>query len=247
MRPAGAAALLTGVGLAGLVAGNASGLVQARRRAQRLRVAHPGEWTADGGDADAAPLRLVTIGDSVMAGDGIPDGRRTLPAEVARALAVRLGRPVQVVQLGVSGHTTTDVLATQVPRLAALAPDVVALSVGVNDALKRRPLHRVAADHRRLVAAIADAVPQATRVLVGAPDLGLAPALPRPANAVLGWMTGRVGARQATWLDGSGTVVVPVGRPEGHFAADGFHPGPTGTPVIAGWVVEAIADHLPPT
>ena len=236
-----------GVGLTALVVANAGGLVLARRRAQGIRVVHPAEARVHpvDGPSDGPALRLVTIGDSVMAGDGIADADLTLPMALARALANHVHRPVALTQLGVSGHTTTAVLAEQVPRLATLRPDVVAVSVGVNDGLARRPLRRIAEDHRRLAAAIAAAAPGAVRVLVGAPDLGAAPALPRPANRAVGWLTGRVGARQAGWLADSGMVVVPVGRPTTHFAVDGFHPGPTGTPLIAGWVLAAIADQLP--
>jgi hypothetical protein len=91
-----------------------------------------------------------------------------------------------------------------------------------------------------MVRAIRAVAPDARIVLVGAPDLRHAPALPQPLRRLVGWLTGRVGRAQAGWLAEHGVDVVEIGTPASDFGPDGFHPGPTATPTIAGWIVDRL-------
>ncbi|WP_108666978.1 SGNH/GDSL hydrolase family protein [Euzebya rosea] len=241
--PRGRLALLLGPGLlVGGAIGNVVGVVGARRTARRLRLPHEldGLVPPPGPAVDTTPLRLLTLGDSAMAGDGIQDPDLTLPRQVASRLAEATGRPVHVEQRAVSGHTTVDVAGQLVPAPQP-APDVVVVSAGVNDGLKRRPLRTIRRDTVAMVHTIRDVAPDARIVLVGAPDLRHAPALPQPLRRLVGFLTGRVGRAQASWLATHGVDVVEIGTPASDFGPDGFHPGPTATPMIAGWIVDRLA------
>lgn len=85
--------------------------------------------------ADAA-IRLVGLGDSLMAGYGL-DGADGFPARLQVALEER-GHAVEIVDAGVSGDTTSGGLA----RLDWSIPDGVdgvILELGANDALRGLP------------------------------------------------------------------------------------------------------------
>ena len=81
----------------------------------------------------ARPLRIVALGDSLVAGFGLR-AAEAFPARLQQALAAK-GYPVEIVNAGISGETATDGLA----RLDWSAPagtDAVILELGANDALR---------------------------------------------------------------------------------------------------------------
>jgi len=88
-----------------------------------------------GASAAAAeqPLRIVVLGDSLVAGFGLKPSE-AFPAQLERALKAR-GHAVEVINAGVSGDTTAGGLA----RVAWAVPertDAVILELGANDALR---------------------------------------------------------------------------------------------------------------
>lgn len=89
---------------------------------------------APAGRADEPPLRLVGLGDSVMAGTNCDCAGPV--AAIADGLAQRTGRTVKGANLGQSGATVGDVIALlrdrQVERSVAGA-DVVVITIGAND------------------------------------------------------------------------------------------------------------------
>lgn len=106
---------------------------------------------AGAGVAQAQPLRLLMLGDSITAGYGLANAV-ALPARLEAALRAR-GRDVRVIDAGVSGDTTAGGRA----RLAwALAerPDAVIVALGGNDGLRGLDPRATAAN----VAAILDAL-----------------------------------------------------------------------------------------
>ena len=83
--------------------------------------------------ANAAPVRIVVLGDSLVAGFQIKTSD-AFPAQLERALKAR-GHAVEVANAGVSGDTTAGGLE----RVAWAVPngtDAVILELGANDALR---------------------------------------------------------------------------------------------------------------
>lgn len=246
---AAALTLIAGtIGGAALLAGEAV-LARSRRYAQpelglNLR--------ATVGDLDAAPLRLVLLGDSSALGVGVDQVTDTIGGQLARLLCTG-GEPdarrrrVELSSVGVSGSRSTD-LATQVARaLLGQRPDVAVILIGANDATGlRRPVE--AAAHlgtavRRLRAA-------GVEVVVGTcPDLGAVRAIAPPLRQLAGW-AGRVTARAQSRavLDAGGQVVDlaavtgPVFRADvGTLCYDGYHPSADGYRVWAHALLPAVA------
>jgi acyl-CoA thioesterase-1 len=81
----------------------------------------------------AEPLRIVALGDSLMAGYGLAE-KEGFPAKLQAALRAK-GHDVEVINAGVSGDTASGGLARldwSVPKDAA----AVILELGANDALR---------------------------------------------------------------------------------------------------------------
>jgi acyl-CoA thioesterase I len=93
-------------------------------------------WTAPAqsqAPGKAAPVRIVVLGDSLVAGFQIK-ASDAFPAQLERALKAR-GHAVEVANAGVSGDTT----AAGLERVAWAVPqgtDAVILELGANDALR---------------------------------------------------------------------------------------------------------------
>lgn len=123
-------------------------------------------------DPSLATLRptVVFLGDSLTAGYGLAEAE-AFPALVAAKLADE-GRPIRLVNAGVSGDTSSGGLA-RLDWLLQQKPEVLVLGLGANDALRGLPLDQLEANLREIVVRAQAA--GATVVLLGmqiTPNLG---------------------------------------------------------------------------
>ena len=95
----------------------------------------PAEKTAPAA-ADSRPV-IATFGDSLSAGYGLDPGD-SYPSNL-QSLLDAAGYSYRVVNMGVSGDTTTDGL-TRLPDVTALHPEIVILEFGANDGLRGQPV-----------------------------------------------------------------------------------------------------------
>jgi acyl-CoA thioesterase I len=98
--------------------------------------------------AGARERVILAFGDSLTAGLGVP-AEQAYPAVLAARLRAE-GYAYRVVNAGVSGDTTAGGLR-RVDWALRLAPDVVILELGVNDALRGQDLSGVRANLDQLV------------------------------------------------------------------------------------------------
>ncbi len=99
----------------------------------------------------AAPLRIVVLGDSLVAGFQLKSSD-AFPAQLERALKAK-GHAVEVINAGVSGDTTAGGLE----RVAWAVPertDAVILELGANDALRGLDPGRAKANLEKIVTTI---------------------------------------------------------------------------------------------
>jgi acyl-CoA thioesterase I len=97
---------------------------------------------------EAHPMRIVVLGDSLVAGFNIRESE-AFPAQLERALKAR-GHAVEVINAGVSGDTTAaglDRLAWSVPEKT----DAVIVELGANDALRGLDTGRAKANLERII------------------------------------------------------------------------------------------------
>lgn len=198
------------------------------------------------GSGAGAPLRFVVLGDSTAAGVGAGDPSHAYPEVVAARLGLDGGRPVILIDLGVSGARVHDVLEDQVPKAVTARPDVVFVGIGANDVTHLTRLSSVRVDMAAVIARLR--ATGASVVVAGAPDMRAA-AFPEPLRTLTGWRGRQVEAQIEASAREAGVAVVPLAArtgdlfaedPDRYYSTDRFHPGPQGyrawadaiTPVI---------------
>jgi acyl-CoA thioesterase-1 len=98
--------------------------------------------------AAAEPMRIVVLGDSLVAGFGLKPAD-AFPAQLARALKAR-GHAVEVINAGVSGDTTAGGLA-RVNWAVPARTSAVILELGANDALRGLDPGRARANLEKII------------------------------------------------------------------------------------------------
>lgn len=97
--------------------------------------------TASIGAEAAGWRRFVALGDSLTAGRGDPDpdgGFIGWAPRLAALLTERTGIDCSLTNLASDGASVAAVLREQLPRAQALSPDLVSLTVGMNDVRLRQ-------------------------------------------------------------------------------------------------------------
>lgn len=174
-------------------------------------------------------IRLAVLGDSTAAGVGAKRHQDALAGMLAAALAAQTRREVSwraVARSGATSRTARDL----VPGLVDgdWRPDVVVVSVGVNDLKNLRRLREWDRDIAALLAAVGDTAGGVPVIVCGMAPVGRFPALPQPMRAVLAL---RAHAMDHTLRREAGDRHVPVDPRmigNGFFAEDGFHPSSQG-------------------
>ncbi|MEU5993910.1 SGNH/GDSL hydrolase family protein [Spirillospora sp. NPDC047418] len=184
--------------------------------------------------------RVVVIGESTAVGVGASRHAEALPGFLAEALRDRLRRSVAWSVSGESGATARRITGGLVPPAGGsapglasdLEPDLVVVTAGINDLIRRRPLRRWAADAAGLVGVLRGRYPQATVLVAGMPPVHRFPAVPQPLRYLLGARARTMDRIMRDAARAGGAVHAPMdeamARDRGLFASDGFHPSPAG-------------------
>jgi lysophospholipase L1-like esterase len=192
-------------------------------------------------------LRLLGLGDSIIAGVGIDVLANALPGRTAAALARHGGREVHWRAAGASGLRARQVAELFAQQAVHERLDVVLVSVGVNDVTGIGSTRRWQRDLARLLDAIHAAHAGALLVLAGLPPMDRFPLLPQPLRAAMGIRArtfdaiARELAAARDWVLHHPTTIDPE---RGAFAADGFHPGPQACARWAESLAQAVLPRL---
>jgi lysophospholipase L1-like esterase len=202
---------------------------------------------ADGRVGDGArTVRLAGLGDSIIAGIGVGSQTEGLVGQVAAQAASRAGVKVHWRVFGQSGATCQAVLEGLLPAAVDFEPELVVLSLGVNDAIAGVKPSEFKQTLRALVEVLASSARRPSIVFGGIPPLGSFPALPWPLSQLLGQRAQALqeAAVQLTGFRGMKVVVFPARLQTAAFSVDRFHPGKKGCGDWAGWVVNGMAHRL---
>jgi len=91
--------------------------------------------------AAGQPITIVALGSSSTAGAGASSPAANYPNRLAAELTRRFpGHPIRVVNRGINGEETRDMLARFDTAVAAEKPDLVLWQVGTNAVLRDRPM-----------------------------------------------------------------------------------------------------------
>ena len=175
------------------------------------------------------PLRLLGLGDSVIAGVGLASTESTVTARLADRLNQHLGRAIDWRILGEDGAKISD---TQ--RMLGASEfesfDWIVVSVGVNDVTGLTSLVRWQQGLLGLISDIKARSSHATVVFLQLPPMGRFEMIPQPLRAVLGIraamlrhvLTWIVEAHRGVWMIDPSRLFDPA-----YMAEDGYHPNET--------------------
>jgi len=104
---------------------------------------------------------ILIVGDSLSAGFGISQ-EQSWPALLGKRLAAQ-GFPQAVVNISISGETTSGGLTRLAPALRQHRPEIVIIALGANDGLRGQPLEPM---RRNLSAMIKQSQASRARVLL---------------------------------------------------------------------------------
>lgn len=210
-----------------------------RRRAPRFaEAAGPRSGTVGSG----APLRLLALGDSIIAGVGLRHSAEALPTQFATTLAAAGTRTVHWQALGCTGANAADSLQRLHQQRDGLAGlDLLLLSTGVNDVTGLRPRRAFARDLHGVAELLASTAPRCRLLLAAVPPLQAFPLLPDPLRRLLGLRSRQLDAVMAGIANGwTGALHVPMPfLPEPRrFGSDGFHPDAASCAEWAQWLAQ---------
>lgn len=208
----------------------------------------PAEGPGQGAHGAGSGLRLLAVGDSIIAGVGVSDTNQALPSQFARALAKGLSRRVQWHATGVNGQRS---LALQAMLGAAWegsgSPDLVMVSNGINDVTRPGRPAVVLARLQAVLESVEQRFPDARILQLGLPPLGRFPGLSRPLQTVLGLRAAAIDEALGEWIHPRAqTVHLPFDEPANpeDFAKDGYHPNADGIRRWAAHLASAVRDRV---
>ncbi|MDQ6748964.1 MAG: SGNH/GDSL hydrolase family protein [Candidatus Dormibacteraeota bacterium] len=178
-------------------------------------------------------IHYLALGDSYTIGTALSPAK-SFPPRLARHLEAATGKKVGVVNLGVNGYTTEDLIRDELPHLHDAHWDIVTVLIGVNDFVQGRSEAEYRDSLRRIYAQLAAlGLPHGRVVAVSVPDFSYTPAgsgFGPPAQIEAGIQRFNAVAREEadraslTFVDIFVTSRSRIGA-NGWVAGDGLHPG----------------------
>lgn len=170
---------------------------------------------------------LLALGDSIIDGVGTGHTSNSLPVQFAEQVALQEGCRVAWRIEGRSGWDISDLLQ-HLDGLDDLSPpDLVLISIGVNDVTGLTRLEQWTVRLRSLLGYCRQHWPRANVLYCGLPPMQHFPLLPQPLRATLAFRAGQFDRMAAAIVEEFPPAVhIPTRiRPDEHsFADDGFHP-----------------------
>lgn len=197
-----------------------------RRNALRL----PGAAGARKGcSGNGDPLHLLAVGDSIIDGVGAVRIEDALPVQFARALSEQMSRCVHWQVEGQTGFDINDVIERLDSINIPAPPDIILLSVGVNDVTGVSTTRHWRRRLTGLLDSLSSRWPGARIIFAGLPPMSLFPLPPQPLRFTLGLRAATMDRIAAEIIAGYPDAIhVPTQiNPSDHsFCEDGFHPSP---------------------
>ena len=195
-----------------------------RRRAPRFAAANGHHQSAVGMGPN---LKLLALGDSIVAGVGVPQMPQALAGQTAQALTQLVKARISWTALGRVGATSSKLLERLASQLPSEEADLIILSVGVNDITSLTSLARWRGQLTEILKILQHHAPSSPVAVAGIPPLRGFPILPNPLRMLMGMRGERFDqVAQEVVSRFPNAVHVPLSfEPLPHlFSADGFHP-----------------------
>lgn len=179
-------------------------------------------------------ITYLALGDSTGSGVGASDGRGGYVARLFKRIVTH--RPgSKLVNLCVSGATTSDVLRDQLDAGVRAGPQLVTLGIGINDIGHGLSLEQFSKNYEEILVRLKTDT-QATIVITNIPDISSAPRIPAGIRSEYHQLIVDFNRRLVEIAAAHGVIVFDVytvtheelpSHPE-YFSGDGFHPSDKG-------------------
>lgn len=192
----------------------------------------------------APPLRVLFLGESPVAGVGVPTHDLGVGGAFARAWTTATGQGVRWRAHGRTGFSAAQVRDVLLAELPEEPCDLLVTALGINDMLRLTRGAVYARDLGGVLDRARERLGPVPAVLCGLPDVGSFPSLPSPLRQTLGLRAARLDGVTREVARAHGAAYVAMGLPIGRemFCEDGFHPGELGYRAWAEALVVARAD-----
>ncbi len=220
---------------------------QAVRLRRSLSPFIPAQGPIAGSVGSGKPLRVLLLGDSIIASVGVDHTVDGLGMTIAEPLAAMTGRQVQWYAHGKIGARSKKVGGELLERVPHDSLDVIVVSVGVNDVTGLTLTKTWRRDLSALLDKLEQRFPHVLIVLAGIPPLHGFPLLPFPLNRTLGIRANIFNSitRQLVSMR-SRVILLPLDfdpQPQ-MFSADGFHPSQHSYAHFGNLIAQAITARL---
>jgi lysophospholipase L1-like esterase len=180
-------------------------------------------------------IRYLALGDSYTIGTGLADEAQNFPSLLARKFTEETGIDVTLVNLGVNGYTTADLIREELPVARSVRPERVTILIGANDIVQESDEATYRGRLRQIYQAIkALGVPPSRVLAISIPDFSRLPGAapfgsPHELRARIDAFNDIARTEAATfgfrYVDIS-AVSREDNRGDDWFASDQLHPGP---------------------
>jgi len=178
-------------------------------------------------DAQSTPMhKILFFGNSLTAGYGLQDPLKNFPSQL-QTLATEAGFELKALNAGISGETSAQA-QMRLPALLRLAPDVLVLELGINDALQGYPPDEVQVHLVRIIRAFRQNDPDLPVLLLGfePQDIGF-----QPVHPAYGQLYHKIAEQENCHLIPS--ILNSILPEEDKMLPDQLHPTASGYRVIA--------------
>ncbi|HWS54329.1 MAG TPA: SGNH/GDSL hydrolase family protein [Pyrinomonadaceae bacterium] len=179
------------------------------------------------------PVVYVALGDSTGVGVGARKGGGYPARLLERIERARPGS--RLVNLCVSGATTSDVLRGQAGRVGEARPTLVTLSIGINDVSRQVAPEQFARNYEEIISRVREQT-DAPLVISNLPDIAQAPAVPaflreeanRRVNLFNNLIAEAAARHGLPLVDAYAKSRAVIPEHPDFFSPDGFHPSDEG-------------------
>ncbi len=199
-----------------------------RRKVGRLPDAE-GETVGKSGDKKES-VKLLTIGESTVAGVGARTHETALTGQFAKHLSNKIGKTVEWFAIGRSGITAGETINELIPKIPDEKFDYIMVGLGGNDVLRLSSPRKWRRDMTRVLDILKEKNPTAKIFITNAPAVRLSPVLPQPIKFILGHLSA-LHDRNTKEFTGKMKDVFYFHQPNEvieDFFADGLHPSEKG-------------------
>lgn len=172
-------------------------------------------------------IKYVALGDSLTEGVGVSDIKSSYPYLIAQKLSSK--NNVELTNLAHVGDTSSDALASQLPKALSLKPDLTTILIGVNDIHNLKSLKEFEANYTQIVSNLRKS--GAKIYVLSIPYLGSDKIVYFPYNFILDFQTkqfNNVIKKVSTDYKVEYIDLYSLNKSANFYSSDQFHPGEAG-------------------